>query len=121
MSYQNRTVAGQQATLAVLTRVGAAFPHLPAAEMNISRVYLDRLTISLHDDIGDFETWRVALGVPHESVEYDTLPGVPALIAYNKLQGDVAKMQARLEGFADEFSSILSRQIDQHGTRDRAA
>jgi biopolymer transport protein TolQ len=46
---------------------------------------------------------------------------IPALIAYNKLQGDVAKMQARLEGFADEFSSILSRQIDQHGTRDRAA
>ena len=46
---------------------------------------------------------------------------IPALIAYNKLQGDVAKKQARLEGFADEFSSILSRQIDQHGARDRAA
>jgi biopolymer transport protein TolQ len=46
---------------------------------------------------------------------------IPALIAYNKLQGDVAKKQARLEGFADEFSSILSRQIDQHSQRDRAA
>jgi biopolymer transport protein TolQ len=46
---------------------------------------------------------------------------VPALIAFNKLQGDVAKKQARLEGFADEFSSILSRQIDQHAVRDRAA
>ncbi|MGO9026478.1 MAG: protein TolQ [Beijerinckiaceae bacterium] len=46
---------------------------------------------------------------------------IPALIAYNKLQGDVAKKQARLEGFADEFSSILSRQIDQHAHRDRAA
>ncbi len=46
---------------------------------------------------------------------------IPALIAYNKLQGDVAKKQARLEGFADEFSSILSRQIDQHAVRDRAA
>lgn len=81
MSYQNRTVADQQATLAVLARVGAAFPHLPAAELNVTRVYLDRLTISLHDDIGDFEAWRVALGVPHESVEYDTLPGVTALKA----------------------------------------
>jgi len=39
---------------------------------------------------------------------------IPALIAYNKLQGDVARSQARLESFADEFSSILSRQIDQH-------
>lgn len=47
---------------------------------------------------------------------------IPALIAYNKLQGDVAKKQARLEGFADEFSAILSRQIDQqHSVHERAA
>jgi biopolymer transport protein TolQ len=48
---------------------------------------------------------------------------IPALVFYNKLQGQVAKTQARLEGFADEFSSILSRQIDQHVApgRDRAA
>ena len=48
---------------------------------------------------------------------------IPALIFYNILQGKVAQMQARLEAFADEFSSILSRQIDQHaaGERDRAA
>jgi biopolymer transport protein TolQ len=46
---------------------------------------------------------------------------IPALIAYNKFQGDVAKKQARLEGFADEFSAILSRQIDQRGVQDRAA
>jgi biopolymer transport protein TolQ len=48
---------------------------------------------------------------------------IPALIAYNKMQGDVARTQARMESFADEFSSILSRQIDQHtaGNRDRAA
>ena len=47
---------------------------------------------------------------------------IPALVAYNKLQGEVAKKQARMEGFADEFSSILSRQIDQHSVqRDRAA
>lgn len=50
---------------------------------------------------------------------------IPALIAYNKLQGEVAKIQARLEAFADEFSSILSRQIDTHVAsgvdRDRAA
>jgi len=44
------------------------------------------------------------------------------LIAYNKLQSDVVKSQGRMETFADEFSSILSRQIDQTaGGRDRAA
>jgi biopolymer transport protein TolQ len=46
---------------------------------------------------------------------------IPALIAYNKLQGDVAKKQAQLEGFADEFSSILSRQIDHRTAQDQAA
>ena len=46
---------------------------------------------------------------------------IPALIAYNKLQGDVSRAQARLESFADEFSSILSRQIDQHMPGDKAA
>ena len=48
---------------------------------------------------------------------------IPALIFYNILQGKVARSQARMESFADEFSSILSRQIDQHvaSERDRAA
>ena len=48
---------------------------------------------------------------------------IPALIFYNILQGKVARSQARLESFADEFSSILSRQIDHHVAteRDRAA
>ena len=48
---------------------------------------------------------------------------IPALIFYNILQGRVARSQARLESFADEFSSILSRQIDHHvaSERDRAA
>ncbi len=50
------------------------------------------------------------------------LAAIPALIAYNKLQSDVAKAQGRMETFADEFSTILSRQIDQSaGGRDRAA
>ncbi len=47
---------------------------------------------------------------------------IPALIFYNVLQGKVARAQARMESFADEFSSILSRQIDHHvANNDRAA
>ena len=38
---------------------------------------------------------------------------IPAVLAYNKLQSSVSKAQSRLEGFADEFSAILSRQIDE--------
>jgi biopolymer transport protein TolQ len=45
------------------------------------------------------------------------LAAIPAVIAYNKLSGDANKMIGRLEGFADEFSTILSRQLEARGTR----
>lgn len=38
---------------------------------------------------------------------------IPAVIAYNKLSSDAGKLGMRLEAFADEFSAILSRQIDE--------
>ena len=41
------------------------------------------------------------------------LAAIPAVIAYNKLSADAGKLSARMEGFADEFSAILSRQIDE--------
>lgn len=41
------------------------------------------------------------------------LAAIPATIFYNKLSADVSKITTRLEGFADEFSAILSRQIDE--------
>lgn len=41
------------------------------------------------------------------------LAAIPAVIAYNKLASDAGKLALRMEGFADEFSAILSRQIDE--------
>src|SRR5688572_28883787 len=38
---------------------------------------------------------------------------IPAVVAYNKLSTEVNKQAQRLEGFADEFAAILSRQIDE--------
>ncbi|GAA0776654.1 protein TolQ [Roseibium denhamense] len=43
------------------------------------------------------------------------LAAIPAVIAFNKFNSDVGKAVARMEGFADEFSAILSRQIDERG------
>ncbi len=41
------------------------------------------------------------------------LAAIPAVIAYNKLSNDAGRISQRLEGFADEFSAILSRQVDE--------
>ncbi|MEQ1899775.1 MAG: protein TolQ [Devosia sp.] len=43
------------------------------------------------------------------------LAAIPATIAYNKLSGDSNKLIGRLEGFADEFATILSRQLESRG------
>jgi biopolymer transport protein TolQ len=40
---------------------------------------------------------------------------IPATIFYNKFAAEVNRQAQRLEGFADEFSAILSRQIDERG------
>ena len=40
---------------------------------------------------------------------------IPATIFYNKFSAEVNKQAQRLEGFADEFAAILSRQIDARG------
>ena len=40
---------------------------------------------------------------------------IPATIFYNKFVSEVNKQAQRLEGFADEFAAILSRQIDERG------
>jgi biopolymer transport protein TolQ len=45
------------------------------------------------------------------------LAAIPAVIFYNKFAGDIGRYTGRLEGFADEFSAILSRQLDEKAVR----
>ncbi|MEQ8346125.1 MAG: protein TolQ [Sneathiellaceae bacterium] len=41
------------------------------------------------------------------------LAAIPAVVAYNKLNGDLDRYAGRLEGFSGEFGAILSRQLDE--------
>lgn len=41
------------------------------------------------------------------------LAAIPATVAYNRFSSEVSRQAARLEGFSDEFSAILSRQLDE--------
>jgi biopolymer transport protein TolQ len=38
---------------------------------------------------------------------------IPAVLAFNKISNDLARFASRLEGFASEFSAILSRQTEE--------
>jgi biopolymer transport protein TolQ len=46
---------------------------------------------------------------------------IPATIAYNRFTSEASRQTGRLEGFADEFSAILSRQLDERMTGSVAA
>jgi biopolymer transport protein TolQ len=41
------------------------------------------------------------------------LAAIPAVVAYNKLSGDADRITADYESFSEEFSTILSRQMDR--------
>ena len=43
------------------------------------------------------------------------LAAIPAVLAYNKISRDLERYTARLDGFAVEFSAILSRQMEDKG------
>jgi biopolymer transport protein TolQ len=40
------------------------------------------------------------------------IAAIPAVVFYNKLNADSEKIIAGYEAFADEFATILSRQLD---------
>lgn len=42
------------------------------------------------------------------------LAAIPAVMAYNRLIGEAETLTGGLDNFADEFSTILARQIDRH-------
>ncbi|MBP5398919.1 MAG: protein TolQ [Alphaproteobacteria bacterium] len=43
---------------------------------------------------------------------FGLIAAIPAVVAYNKISSDIDRYANRLENFATEFSSILSREID---------
>ncbi|NQV79921.1 MAG: protein TolQ [Alphaproteobacteria bacterium] len=47
---------------------------------------------------------------------FGLVAAIPAVVAYNKFSSDLNRFAGRLEGFAGEFSAILSRQLDERAS-----
>ena len=43
---------------------------------------------------------------------FGLIAAIPAVVAYNKISSDIDRFAKKLENFMAEFSSILSREID---------
>ena len=50
--------------------------------------------------------------IPKNDLEW-MVRAIPAVIAYNKLSGDINRYAGRLEAFINDFSAILSRQLQE--------
>lgn len=86
------TLADQKKALDAAATIARLFPHLPDAAIKASHIYPGRLDISLHDDIGDFEAWRVALGMLPEWVDQGAQPGSMVLTATGRFAGVVVEL-----------------------------
>ncbi|MGW3629122.1 hypothetical protein ACWD7F_03015 [Streptomyces sp. NPDC005122] len=62
------TLDGLTVPMRALRLLATDFGSLPAPYVQVSPVYPDRLTLSLHDGLPDFEAWREALGIAPETV-----------------------------------------------------
>ncbi|MFH8751075.1 hypothetical protein ACH4GK_31960 [Streptomyces rimosus] len=90
-----RTLADQQAALDTAVVLARTFGHLPAAYIAVSPVYPSQIDIGLHEGLGDFETWREALGLPSGDVEYRTYGGV-----FLRVRGKSLGANVEITGYA---------------------
>ncbi|MFJ5259289.1 hypothetical protein ACIQAC_02260 [Streptomyces sp. NPDC088387] len=70
MSAETPTLDNLVAPLRALRLLAADFGHLPAPTVSLSPIFPNRLQLSLHEGLMEFEEWREALGVAPDAVTY---------------------------------------------------
>ncbi|MBT2383004.1 hypothetical protein [Streptomyces sp. ISL-11] len=83
-----QTIGDQGPAIVALYRLLKTFPHLPAADFRVGTVILrsrvvEGISITLYSSFSDFETWREALGIDVNTVEWQPKPD----LSYEVLKG----------------------------------
>lgn len=93
----NATLAAQAIALDAAAQLARALGHLPGARVEVGHIFPGQLCVSLHNDLGDFEAWREALGIPAADVHHkEYAPGAMCLTATSKYAG----AEIELTGYA---------------------
>lgn len=93
------TLDGLAAPLRVLRVLAADFGHLPAPDVDLTRIYPGRLTLRFHEGLHAFEAWREALAVPPEKVTHGVQgDGITRVL---KATTDYAGAEVHLHGYSD--------------------
>jgi hypothetical protein len=82
--------------LRALRLLAADFGHLAAPAVHVSTIWPDRLELSFHGDLADFEAWRDALGIAPDAVTHRTQSGghTRVLLAPGEHAGATVKLVA---------------------------
>ncbi|MCM1975326.1 hypothetical protein [Streptomyces sp. G1] len=67
---ENLTLDALAAPLRVLRLLACDFGHLPVPDIDLNRIFPERLTLRFHEGLHAFEAWRAALAVPPEHVTH---------------------------------------------------
>jgi hypothetical protein len=87
----------QQPAFEALAAIFRSFPTLPSGTIQLSDVFSRRVSISLHDDLADFEAWREALDIAPDDVERIELPSQALVL---RVEGQFAGIEVVLHGYA---------------------
>ncbi|MGW3955154.1 hypothetical protein ACWEKM_30410 [Streptomyces sp. NPDC004752] len=85
--------------LRALRLLAADFGHLPAPDVDLSRIYPDRLILRFHEGLYAFEAWREALDVPPEQVLHQVQGDGTTRVL--RASTRCAGAEVHLQGYAD--------------------
>lgn len=85
--------------LRALRLLAVDFGHLPAPEVHVSPIFPDRLELTFHRGLPDFEAWREALGVAPDVVVCREQSDGRARVL--KASADYAGATVELTGYGD--------------------
>ncbi|MEV6020958.1 hypothetical protein [Streptomyces sp. NPDC051997] len=69
------TLAGLSVPMRALRTLVAEYGDLPAPTVGVTTIYPERLELSLHKGLGEFEVWRAALDIDPGQVEFGEQAG----------------------------------------------
>ncbi|QDO01118.1 hypothetical protein FNV65_37175 [Streptomyces sp. S1A1-8] len=110
---ENLTLDDLTVPMRALRALAVDFPDLPAPTLEISTIWPKRLELTLYDDLAPFETWRVALGIAPDDVQFREQGNGRTWVL--EASGEFAGAELKLVAYGDSLDSLRESSGDEGG------
>ncbi|KAB1983417.1 hypothetical protein [Streptomyces triticiradicis] len=100
------TLAGLSVPMRALRTLAAEYGDLPVPHVLFSPFFPERLDLSLHNGLGEFEVWRAALDIDPEQVEFREQAGDTWTL---RATAPYAGAEVRLIAYGSALDSVRER------------